>query len=88
MDFKLIIKCQSLNETYTFDPNDFDDDIVGNDPHVKMNYWINMTLEDITNVTSELQDLIEAWLKFDESKYMALSLHKIGIVEFNKHPLF
>ena len=84
MDFKLIIKCQSLNETYTFDPNDFDDDIVGNDPHVKMNYWINMTLEDITNVTNELQNLIEAWLKFNESKYMALSLHKIGIVEFNK----
>ena len=33
---------------------------------------------------NELQNLIEAWLKFDESKYMALSLHKIGIVEFNK----
>ena len=84
MDFKLIIKCQSLNETYTFDPNDFDDDIVGNDPYTKMNYWINMTLEDITNVTGELQDLIESWLKLDGSKYMALSLHKIGIVEFNK----
>ena len=84
MDFKLIIKCQSLNETYTFDPNDFDDDIIGNDPYTKMNYWINMTLEDITNVTGELQDLIESWLKLDGSKYMALSLHKIGIVEFNK----
>ena len=84
MDFKLIIKCQSLNETYTFDPNDFDDDIIAHDPYTKMNYWINMTLEDITNVTSELQDLIESWLKLDGSKYMALSLHKIGIVEFNK----
>lgn len=87
MSYKLVIKCPVLNEVNSFDPADLDDDIMGSDPLVKTLYWASMTLEDMTEVSSELQDILEAWLKMDGSKYMSMSLPKIGVVEFIKRKI-
>lgn len=87
MSYKFVIKCPVLNEVNSFDPADLDDDIMGSDPLVKTLYWASMTLEDMTEVSSELQDILEAWLKMDGSKYMSMSLPKIGVVEFIKRKI-
>lgn len=79
----LVCVSASIKSNLVFD--EFEDDIVGPSNEDKAIYWVERTLEDVTDkFTSEMSSIVLAWLKLDFSKRLSFTIDGIGEISINK----
>lgn len=83
--YGISLTCSSENIKSNLIFDDFEEDIVGPNNEDKAMYWIERTLEDVTDcITVTMFDMILNWLKTDFSKRLSFTIDGIGEISINK----
>lgn len=83
--YGIVMSCRTACISASLRFSDFEEDIVGPNNEDKAMYWIERTLEDVTDcITVTMSDMILNWLKMDFSKHLSFTLDNIGEIVISK----